>query len=104
MNKTNIFSQIPNELKDELFEDIVSTDSLKIERIVSQGHTSPKKGWYESKQNEWVIVLQGKAILELEKKSIELKVGDYFNILANTKHKVSYTSMSEKTVWLAIYY
>ncbi len=104
MNKTNIFTQIPSELKDELFEDIISSNSIKIERIISDGHTSPKKGWYKSSQNEWVIVLQGKAILELEKKSIELNVGDYFNIEADTKHKVSYTSKSEKTIWLTIYY
>jgi cupin 2 domain-containing protein len=54
----NIFKQIPENLKDELFEDIIKTDNLKIERIISYGHTSPKSGWYESKENEWVIVLK----------------------------------------------
>ena len=105
MNKTNIFSNIPETLKDELFEDILLSDTLKIERIVSDGHTSPKNGWYESKQNEWVVVLEGEAVLSFEdSNSVELKRGDYFNITAFTKHKVSHTSKSEKTIWLAIYY
>ncbi len=104
MNK-NIFKDIPKELKEELFEEILSTKNLKIERIVSEGHTSPKKGWYESERNEWVMVLQGDAVLSFEDaEDVELKEGDYFNISAFTKHKVSYTSTRRKTIWLAIYY
>ena len=104
MSKSNIFTKIPKELKDELFEDIILTENLKVERIISDGHISPKSGWYNSKQNEWVILLQGEAILEFEDAEVVLKVGDYFNIKASTKHKVSYTSLHEKTIWLAIYY
>jgi len=108
MNKqtenSNIFAQIPAKIKEELFEDIIATNDIRIERIVSDGHTSPKSGWYESKQNEWVIILQGEAILEFEALHVELQVGDYFNIKSGTKHKVSYTSADEQTIWLAIYY
>ncbi len=104
MNKSNIFSKIPEQIRDELFEDIITTKDIKIERIISDGHISPKSGWYESEQNEWVIVLQGGAILEFEALHVELGVGDYYNIKADTKHKVSYTSKDEKTIWLAIYY
>ena len=105
MNNQNIFSEIPNPLKEELFENILSTKDIKIERIISDGHSSPKEGWYESEQNEWVIVLEGDAILTLESgENIILKHGDYYNITAFTKHKVSHTSKSEKTIWLAIYY
>lgn len=101
----NIFSQIPNSLKDEIFEDIVSSKNIKIERIISDGHTSPKEGWHESDKNEWVIVLQGNAILSYEQeKDVVLKAGDYINIPALKKHKVSFTSKSEKTIWLAVYY
>ncbi len=104
MNK-NIFTDIPKELKEELFEEIISNKNVKIERIVSEGHTSPKEGWYESKQNEWVMILQGEAILSFEDaENVELKNGDYFNISALTKHKVSHTSKEQKTIWLAIYY
>ena len=101
----NIFSEIPDRLKDELFEDIISSKNIKIERIISDGHTSPKNGWYESKQNEWVILLQGEAILSFDKgDDLTLNVGDYVNIPSLKKHKVSYTSLSQKSIWLAIYY
>jgi cupin 2 domain-containing protein len=102
---SNIFKEIPDSLKEELFEDIISTKYIKIERIVSDGHSSPKEGWYESEQNEWVIVLEGNATLALESgENIILKRGDYYNITAFSKHKVSHTSKNEKTIWLAIYY
>ena len=105
LSKSNIFSQIPDSLQEELFEDIISSENLKIERIISDGHTSPKEGWYESQKNEWVIILEGDAVLTFENsEDIILKRGDYYNITAFTKHKVSHTSKDEKTIWLAIYY
>jgi len=105
MNKQNIFKNIPQDLQEELFEDILIKDDLKIERIVSDGHTSPKEGWYESAQNEWVILLQGEAVLSFEKgEDLLLKKGDYCHIFALQKHKVSYTSHTQKSIWLAIYY
>ena len=105
MKKSNIFSQIPEDLKDELFENIITTDKLNIERIVSYGHTSPKTGWYESKENEWVIVLKGEAILSFEdSEDVKLDAGDYVNITAFLKHKVSWTLPHVETIWLAIHY
>ena len=101
----NIFEQIPENLKDELFEDIIKTDNLKIERIISYGQTSPKSGWYEQKENEWVIVLKGEAILSFESSDdIKLNAGDYISIPAFQKHKVSWTLPDAETIWLAIHY
>jgi cupin 2 domain-containing protein len=105
MQEKNIFKNIPQTLREELFEEIVTSKHVKIERIISDGHTSPKEGWYDSEQNEWVIVLQGEAILSFENgTNVELKRGDYHNIPAHKRHKVSHTSQEEKTIWLAVYY
>ena len=105
MKTSNIFKNIPETLKDELFEDIVNSKNIKIERIISDGQTSPKEGWHCSKQNEWVIMLQGEAILSYETEDdIKLNRGEYISIPAFLKHRVSYTSKSEKSIWLAIYY
>ena len=105
LNKQNIFENIPNELKEELFEDIIKKDGLKIERIVSYGHTTDKFEWYEQKNDEWVILLQGEAILSFEDEpDISLHVGEYINISAMKKHKVSWTRPNEKTIWLAVHY
>ena len=105
MKTTNIFTNIPQELKDELFENIISNDKLKIQRIVSQGHTTQKFQWYDQDSDEWVILLQGDAIISFEdEKDIKLKSGDYINIPAHKKHKVSWTSTDIKTIWLAVHY
>jgi cupin 2 domain-containing protein len=105
MNKSNIFDLIPATLKDELFEELISKDSLKIERIVSRGHATPEHEWYDQRSNEWVILLQGEAILSfLNENDVRLKAGDYINIPAHKKHKVSWTKPDENTVWLAVHY
>ncbi len=105
MNYSNFLDQIPESIGDELFENIVTTDHIKIERTISQGHTSPETGWYDQPQNEWVMVLQGKAVLQFEDDTeIELSANDYVNIPAHTRHKVKWTDPKQKTVWLAIHY
>jgi len=100
----NILSDLPNNFKDEVFEVIASSDSLTIERIVSKGHTSPASGWYEQEKHEWVMVVKGHAILTFEDRELELKPGDYVNIPAMQKHKVSWTDPEQETVWLAVHY
>jgi cupin 2 domain-containing protein len=52
----NIFSNIPTNLIDETFQDILVRDNLKIERIVSRRHASPEGSWYDQNSNEWVIL------------------------------------------------
>ncbi|MBU1659218.1 cupin domain-containing protein [bacterium] len=105
MKTSNIFAQIPKQLKEELFEELISKDSFKVERIVSYGHSSPQSGWYDQEGDEWVILLQGEAVLSFENsENLRLKSGDYINIPAHTKHRVSWTLPQTKTVWLAIHY
>jgi cupin 2 domain-containing protein len=100
----NIFTNIPSNLNEEIFETIISKDNIKIERIISYGHTSPETGWYDQDQDEWVIVLEGEAIISFETKDVRLKAGNYINIKAHTKHKVSWTLPDAKTIWLAIFH
>ena len=101
----NIFDAIPKNLKSEVFERFVDSNGVRIERIVSKGHTSPESGWYDQDQAEWVIVLRGKAILSFEDKpSITMKEGDFINILAHKKHKVEWTDPGIETIWLAVHY
>ncbi len=78
---------------------------MKIERIISNGHTSPETGWYDQVQSEWVIVLQGSASIEFENEGVtELGAGDHLNIPAQQKHRVVRTSASPPTIWLAVFY
>lgn len=101
----NIFSNIPPELPNEIFEDIIITEKLRIERIVSKGHTSLDIDWYDQSENEWVIVLSGYGVIEyINGTKVTLKQGDYLHIKAHEKHRVIETSPGEATVWLAIFY
>ena len=102
---SNIFELVPADISDELFETIVSSENVRIERIISKGHASPASGWYDQDENEWVIVLKGEAKIEIENQAtVHLMSGSYLNIPAHTRHKVSWTDPDTETLWLAIYY
>ena len=102
---SNIFRAIPDDLSAEIFEDLAVSKNVKIERIISKGHSSPDVGWYDQEQNEWVIVLKGEALLSfVDKASVTLKEGDYINIPAHQKHKVAWTQPDLETIWLAVHY
>ncbi|MCF6208471.1 MAG: cupin domain-containing protein [Ghiorsea sp.] len=101
----NIFNHIPANISQEVFETLLDNEHVKIERIVSKGHTSPKSGWYDQAQHEWVILLEGSATITFEDgKESNLSKGDYLNIPAHVKHKVSWTDPDVETIWLAVFY
>ncbi len=105
METGNIYNPIPDDLSNEAFEILAQNASVKIERIISKGHTSPVTGWYDQDSAEWVIVLTGQASIAFENDTIvELKQGDYINIPAHNKHKVVSTSADTETIWLAVHY
>jgi cupin 2 domain-containing protein len=100
----NIYSSIPPSMHEELFQDILITDTFEVKRIVSKGHASPKDFWYDQDKNEWVILLKGRAglLFEGDNNVIELKPGDYINIPAHRKHRVEWTDPDIDSVWLEI--
>ncbi len=102
----SLFEGIPVQLPQELIETIYSRERVKIERIVSEGHTSPKGFWYDQKWNEFVVVVRGSAGLKIEGHDdiVVLKAGDYLNIASHVKHRVEWTDASCKTIWLAVHY
>ena len=97
----NLLANLPNNLPEELTTVLQEGENLRIERIISTGHSSPPGFWYDQPEHEWVIVLQGAAQLEFEDRVVELRPGDTINIPAHQKHRVEWTSPVEPTVWLA---
>lgn len=102
----NIFEKIPKNLPQELIDILLKENTVRIERIVSRGHNSPKDFWYDQNENEWVILLKGNAVMIFKEKDeiIKMKEGDYINIPAHKKHRVEQTSKNEDTIWVCIYY
>lgn len=102
---TNLLSEIPASLQEELFQTLLNTPDIRIERIVSQGHVSPEGFWYDQETHEWVLVLSGAARLTFAGESpIELSPGGFVNIPAHKRHRVDWTDPTQPTVWLAIHY
>ena len=105
MNPKNIFASLPQNLNQEVFEDLICSSAVRIERIVSNGQSSPNQGWYDQAENEWVMVIEGKACLEFEDGTqCTLSKGDYINIPAHVKHRVVWTDPEYMTIWLAVFY
>lgn len=100
----NLFADIPPSLPEELFETILSKPKVRIERIISQGQSSPEGFWYDQDQSEFVVLLQGAARLRFEDEEIEMKPGSFIDIPAHKRHRVEWTSPDEQTIWLAVHY
>lgn len=100
----NLFANIPANLPQEFVETILSKPNLRIERIVSQGQSSPDGFWYDQDQSEFVVLLQGAARLRFEEGIIEMAPGSFLDIPAHKRHRVELTSPHEPTVWLAVFY
>lgn len=102
---SNIFDGLPDDLSEEQFTHLVEQGGLLIERIVSKGHASPRSGWHDQDRNEWVMVLQGKAVLSFDDgETVILESGDFINIEAHRKHRVEWTAPEVETIWLAVHY
>ncbi len=105
VNSSSIFADIPKQLPEELCQTLLTKPTIRIERIVSKGHISTDGFWYDQPEDEWVLLLQGRARLRFfeDASSVELAEGDYLLIPAHCKHRVDWTMPTEETIWLAIY-
>lgn len=101
----NLFADLPTAVPEELVNILAQSTNVRIERIVSTGHASPKDFWHDQDEHEWVIVLQGEGKLTFENADeVYMKPGDHVLIPAHQKHRVEWTSADEPTVWLAVFY
>lgn len=104
--KSNIFSNIPERLSEELFQTLADLHCIQIERIISERHSTPPGCWYDQEWDEWVLLLSGSAgiLFEDEQKELKLGSGDYLLIPAGCRHRVEWTDPKERTIWLAIHF
>lgn len=101
----NIYSNLPDASAQEIFEDLLIRPGVKVERIVSEGQSTPPEDWLVSDWDEWVLLLQGKACLMFfdDSRTVELTAGDYLMIPAGERHRVEWTDPDGQTVWLAVH-
>jgi cupin 2 domain-containing protein len=106
MERGNLFEGLPEGAPEELFTPLLRRRHFEVERIVSYGQASPEGFWYDQERHEWVMVIEGRAGLEIEGEPgiLELGPGDHLDIPAHKKHRVAWTAADRRTVWLAVHY
>lgn len=95
----NLFANAHPPAHGERFETLLSQRGVVIERIVSSSRIAHER--YIQEQDEWVVLLQGEAALDVDGQAIELTSGGYLFLPAKTPHTV--LSVSEGALWLAIH-
>ena len=98
----NLLDTLPPPGGGESFDILFARAGTRIERIVSHGHASPPGFWYDQAQAEWVIVVQGEAVLAFaDGERREMRAGDWVTIAPHRRHRVESTGPA--TVWLAVH-
>ncbi len=97
----NFFTDYPfPEPGKERFDTLMQHDGITVERIASNRLENGK--WYDQETDEWVILVQGEAVLEFENgKQVTLVAGEHLFIEAHRRHRVVTTSGD--ALWLAVY-
>ncbi len=104
---SNLFTDLPAHVTEEIFTSLAEAGGARIERILSPpGHQTEPGSWYDQDRDEWVLVLRGRAALEIagEPEAVELGPGDHVVLPARLRHRVAWTASDEVTLWLAVHY
>ena len=104
MTMKNIYQNIPKNAKEEIFEVLAKSENTRIERIISNGPESSSGEWYDQEENEWVVLLKGKAKLVFNEVEEVLEPGDHILIKPHRRHKVEILEEAGETIWLAVHF
>jgi len=83
----------------EIFTALFERKGLRIERIVSSDRLPDKE--YCQEEDEWVVLLEGEAVLLVEGQEKRMRRGDSLFLPARTRHRVIRTTSG--TLWLAVH-
>ena len=95
----NVYNFNLPDLDSESFKTALKRKNVTVKRIVSNTLKTPQT--FKQDVDEWVVVLQGCAKLEMDGIIHKLKKGDTLFIEANKEHTLLKTK--QVVVWLAVY-
>ena len=95
----NLFENAVQPPEGERFEELLRHRNLVVERIVSSAFTEGQE--YVQPQDEWVLLVQGEALLRVDGVVTPLLAGNYLFLPAGTPHTVE--RVSAGALWLAIH-
>jgi cupin 2 domain-containing protein len=90
-------SSVP--LVGEEFREVARVQNVVIEEIVSSA--TPDRVEYRQPHDEWVVVFEGTAKLDVDSNVVTLRGGEWVLIPAHTRHRVLETAAG--TRWLAVH-
>lgn len=99
MRTGNLFTDVTPPEEGERFEVLLSHRNLVVERIISS--STPTPGEYVQPQDEWVVLVQGEAVLRVAGEPMALRSGDHVFLPAGVPHTIERTS--EGALWLAVH-
>ena len=100
-SKDSLFAgQAPPD-RGEVFTELLRCRNVSIERILSSD--TPDPVLYDQEQDEWVLLLEGRATLEIAGEPVDLAPGDHVFVPARTPHRVTATFPDRRCLWLAVH-
>src|SRR5688572_16067346 len=99
MRTGNLFNDATAPPQGERFDVLLDHRNLVVERIVSSAGITPQES--VQPQDEWVVLIQGEAVLQIAGETMSLKAGDYVFLPAGVPHRVERTSHG--AMWLAVH-
>ena len=99
MKPGNVFADALPPLEGERFETLLSHRNLVVERIVSSEAITPVVS--AQLQDEWVVLISGEAVLDVDGDRMRLTAGDHVFLPAGCPHTVQ--SVSDGAIWLAVH-
>lgn len=95
----NIFNQKSPLVDSERFTTVIETNSFRVESICSWMNTPGE--YFDQNEDEWVVLITGEAILEIEEIEYPLIAGDSIFLPKHTRHRV--ISTSQNAVWIGVF-
>jgi len=93
------FDSAPPPDTGERFTELAQMGNVVVESIVSSA--SPDDGVYLQAQDEWVMLVDGSAELDVDGDHVSLTAGDWMLLPAGVPHRVLRTSDGAR--WLAVH-
>jgi len=94
----NIYDYLPPGKGGEQVDILLHEAGVRIERIASN---AARTDWYDQAEDEWVVLLEGRAELEIGTQRVPLRRGDTLLLRAHQRHRV--VSTSEDALWLTVF-
>ena len=95
----NLYAYTKPKTGSEEITELLANKKVVINRIVS--NEVEDSGWYEQEEDEWFVLLEGEALLEIDDEVLTLKRGDTMFIPAFTLHRVKKTSAT--ALWITVH-